>query len=46
MFATEWLMGNENLDTSNPLYLWVYLVVSPLSGHDPKQYVKFPDYSS
>jgi hypothetical protein len=33
MFATEWLMGNKNLDASNPLYLWVYLVVSPLSGH-------------
>ncbi|KIM56803.1 hypothetical protein SCLCIDRAFT_1220080 [Scleroderma citrinum Foug A] len=25
-FCPEWLMGNPNLDTSNALYLWVYLV--------------------
>ena len=25
-FAPEWLTGNRNLDTSSPLYLWVYLV--------------------
>ncbi|GLB45533.1 putative emopamil binding protein [Lyophyllum shimeji] len=24
-FCPEWLMGSPNLDTSNPLYLWVYL---------------------
>ena len=46
MYATEWSIGNKNLNTSNPLYLWVYIIVSPLSDHDPKQYVKFPDYSS
>jgi hypothetical protein len=26
-FCPEWLTGSPNLDTSNPLYLWVYLVV-------------------
>lgn len=25
-FAPEWLTGNPNLDTSNFMYLWVYLV--------------------
>ena len=25
-FAPEWLTGNQNLDTSNPLFLWVFLV--------------------
>ena len=25
-FAPEWLTGSQNLDTSSPLYLWVYLV--------------------
>ncbi|KAL5482532.1 hypothetical protein ACEPAI_9126 [Sanghuangporus weigelae] len=25
-FCPEWLTGSPNLDTSNPLYLWVYLV--------------------
>ena len=25
-FAPEWLCGNPNLDTSNFMYLWVYLV--------------------
>ena len=25
-FAPEWLSGNPNLDTSNFMYLWVYLV--------------------
>ena len=25
-FAPEWLTGSKNLDTSSPLYLWVYLV--------------------
>ena len=25
-FAPEWLSGNANLDTSNFMYLWVYLV--------------------
>ncbi|KAF9049527.1 Emopamil-binding protein [Hymenopellis radicata] len=25
-FCPEWLTGSENLNTSNPLYLWVYLV--------------------
>ena len=24
-FAPEWLTGNPNLDTSNFMYLWVYL---------------------
>lgn len=27
-FCPEWLTGSPNLDTSNPLFLWVYLVVS------------------
>lgn len=27
-FCPEWLTGSPNLDTSNPLYLWVYLFVS------------------
>jgi hypothetical protein len=27
-FCPEWLTGSPSLDTSNPLYLWVYLVVS------------------
>jgi hypothetical protein len=26
-FCPEWLTGSPNLDTSNPLFLWVYLVV-------------------
>lgn len=26
-FCPEWLTGSPNLDTSNPLYLWVYLFV-------------------
>ncbi|SMR49165.1 unnamed protein product [Zymoseptoria tritici ST99CH_1E4] len=25
-FAPEWLTGSENLDTSNAMYLWIYLV--------------------
>jgi hypothetical protein len=25
-FAPEWLTGNKNLDGSNPLFLWVFLV--------------------
>ena len=25
-FAPEWLTGSPNLVTSNPIYLWVYLV--------------------
>ncbi|KAF9465744.1 Emopamil-binding protein [Collybia nuda] len=25
-FCPEWLTGSPNLDTSNPLYLWVYLI--------------------
>lgn len=25
-FAPEWLTGNQNLDGSNFMYLWVYLV--------------------
>jgi hypothetical protein len=25
-FAPEWLTGNQNLDTSNFMFLWVYLV--------------------
>ncbi|KIL62007.1 hypothetical protein M378DRAFT_166152 [Amanita muscaria Koide BX008] len=25
-FCPEWVTGSPNLDTSNPLYLWVYLV--------------------
>lgn len=28
-FCPEWLIGSPNLNTSNPLYLWVYLAVSP-----------------
>lgn len=27
-FCPEWLTGSPNLETSNFLYLWVYLVVS------------------
>jgi hypothetical protein len=27
-FCPEWLTASPNLDTSNPLYLWVYLFVS------------------
>ncbi len=27
-FCPEWLTGSPSLDTSNALYLWVYLVVS------------------
>lgn len=27
-FCPEWLTGSLNLDTSNALYLWVYLFVS------------------
>lgn len=27
-FCPEWLTGSPNLDTSNPLYLYVYLTVS------------------
>lgn len=27
-FCPEWLTGSPNLDTSNWLFLWVYLVVS------------------
>lgn len=27
-FCPEWLTGSPSLDTSNPLYLWVYLFVS------------------
>ena len=25
-FGPEWLTGSPNLDTSKPLFLWVYLV--------------------
>lgn len=25
-FAPEWLSGSSQLDTSNPMYLWFYLV--------------------
>eukprot|EP01027_Heterolobosea_sp_BB2_P011267 GEZU01016418.1.p1 GENE.GEZU01016418.1~~GEZU01016418.1.p1 ORF type:complete len:178 (+),score=29.82 GEZU01016418.1:106-639(+) len=27
-FAPEWLTGNKSLNTSNPMYLWVYLAFS------------------
>ena len=27
-FCPEWLTGSPNLDTSNALFFWVYLVVS------------------
>ena len=27
-FGPEWVAGSPNLNTSNPLYLWVYLFVS------------------
>lgn len=27
-FCPEWLTGSPNLNTSNALHLWVYLVVS------------------
>jgi hypothetical protein len=27
-FCPEWLTGSPSLDTSNPLFFWVYLVVS------------------
>jgi hypothetical protein len=27
-FCPEWLTGSPSLDTSNTLFLWVYLVVS------------------
>ena len=30
-FCPEWLVGSPNLNTSNPLYLWVYLTVSHVS---------------
>ena len=30
-FGPEWLTGSPNLDTSNALYLWVYLVVRVLA---------------
>jgi hypothetical protein len=30
-FCPEWLVGSPNLNTSNPLYLWVYLAVSHVS---------------
>lgn len=30
-FCPEWLTGSPNLNTSNWLHLWVYLVVSTLS---------------
>lgn len=30
-FCPEWLTGSPNLNTSNVLHLWVYLVVSSLS---------------
>ena len=30
-FCPEWLVGSPNLNTSNPLYLWVYLTVSHAS---------------
>ncbi|TFY81140.1 hypothetical protein EWM64_g2877 [Hericium alpestre] len=29
-FCPEWLTGSPNLNTSNPLYLWVYLFVRAL----------------
>ena len=32
-FCPEWLTGSPNLDTSNALYLWVYLVVSVLVAY-------------
>lgn len=32
-FCPEWLTGSPNLDTSNALYLWVYLVVSVLATY-------------
>jgi hypothetical protein len=31
-FAPEWLTGNINLDTSNWMYLWLYLVSLPSSA--------------
>ena len=31
-FCPEWLTGSPNLDTSNVLYFWVYLLVSLFSG--------------
>ena len=33
-FGPEWLTGSPNLDTSNALYLWVYLVVRVLALDD------------
>lgn len=30
-FCPEWLTGSPSLDTSNALYLWVYLVVRTLA---------------
>jgi hypothetical protein len=27
-FCPEWLTGNPNLDSSNPVYLWVYLWIA------------------
>jgi hypothetical protein len=32
-FCPEWLTGSPNLDTSNALFLWVYLVVRASSAH-------------
>lgn len=36
-FCPEWLTGSPNLDTSNPLFLWVYLVVSTRSLSDSRK---------
>jgi hypothetical protein len=33
-FCPEWLTGSPNLNTSNPLFLWVYLFVSFLPHTD------------
>ena len=39
-FCPEWLTGSPNLDTSNVLYLWVYLFVSHLSTpSDPRVFI-------
>jgi hypothetical protein len=38
-FCPEWLIGSPALNTSNALYLWVYLVVSILP---PRAFFAFP----
>jgi hypothetical protein len=34
-FCPEWLTGSPNLDTSNPMYLWLYLAVRGIPHISP-----------